>query len=145
MRFWDSSALLPLLVEEKRSKACRALRRADRGIVVWALTRTELVSATRRLERERMLDAADVAVVLDRLETLARGWTEIEALGMVRERSERLLATHALTAADALQLGTALIQVRDRPKGRAFVTADDRLAVAAEAEGFDVILPKEGQ
>jgi predicted nucleic acid-binding protein len=132
------------MVEEKRSRSCRALRRSDREIVVWALTRTELVSATRRLAREEMLDAADAALVLDRLETLARGWTEIDALGIVRERSERLLAAHALTAADALQLGAALIQVRDRPKGRAFVTADDRLAVAAEAEGFDVILPKEG-
>jgi predicted nucleic acid-binding protein len=52
-----------------------------------------------------------------------------------------LLAVHPLTAADALQLGAALILVRDRPKGRAFVTADDRLAAAAEAEGFEVILP----
>jgi hypothetical protein len=47
-----------------------------------------------------------------------------------------------LAAADALQLGAALIQVRDRSKGRAFVTADDRLGLAAEAEGFDVIVPQ---
>jgi uncharacterized protein len=142
MKFWDSSALLPLMVEEKRSGACRALRRTDRGIVVWALTRIELVSATRRLAREQLIDSDDVAVVLGRLEKIARTWTEIDALGIVRERSERLLASHALTAADALQLGAALIQVRDRPKGRAFVTADDRLASAAEAEGFDVIVPR---
>ena len=141
MRFWDSSALIPLVVEEERSVACRTLRRADRGIVVWALTRTELVSATRRLAREAKLAPSDVTVVLRRMEALARTWTEIDALGIVRERSERLLAAHVLTAADALQLGAALTQVRDRPKGRAFVTADDRLAAAAEAEGFDVIVP----
>jgi predicted nucleic acid-binding protein len=142
MRFWDSSALLPLVVEEDRSVACRALRRTDRSIVVWALTRTELVSAIRRLAREARLRAADVPTVLRRMEAIARSWTEIDALGLVRERSERLLAAHALTAADSLQLGAALIQVRDRPKGRAFVTADDRLAVAADAEGFDVIVPE---
>jgi predicted nucleic acid-binding protein len=143
MKFWDSSALLPLMVEEKRSKACRALRRADREIVVWALTRTELVSATRRLVRDQMLDAAEVVTVLHRLETMARAWTEIEALGLVRERAERLLAVHALTAAAALQLGAALIQVRDRPKGRVLITADARLAEAAEAEGFNVVVPDE--
>jgi uncharacterized protein len=141
VRFWDSSALLPLMVEEGRSAACRALRRTDRVTVVWALTRVELVSATRRLVRESLLDAADVAVAFRRLETLASAWTEIDALSIVRERAERLLGAHALTAADALQLGAALIQVRDRPKGRAFVTADDRLGRAADAEGFDVIVP----
>jgi predicted nucleic acid-binding protein len=111
-------------------------------MIVWALTRTELVSATRRLVRETRLDAAGASSALRRMEALARSWTEIDALALVRERSERLLAVHALTAADALQLGAALIQVRDRPKGRAFVTADDRLALAAEAEGFDVLVPQ---
>jgi len=46
MRFWDSSALVPLIVEEERSSRCRVLRRADRTMVVWALSRTELVSVT---------------------------------------------------------------------------------------------------
>jgi uncharacterized protein len=142
MRFWDSSALVPLVVEEERSAHCRSLRRADRAVVVWALTRTELVSATRRLAREARLDAVGASAALRRMEILARSWTEIDALGIVRERAERLLAVHVLTAADALQLGAALIQVRDRPKGRAFVTADDRLALAADAEGFDVIVPQ---
>lgn len=141
MRFWDSSAIAPLLMEESRSKHSRALRRSDRAMVVWALTRTEIVSAVRRIQREGRLDAGDVATVLHRLDNLARSWTEIAALDLVRERAERALAVHPLTAADAMQLGAALIQVRDRPKGRGFVTADDRLATAARAEGFDVIVP----
>lgn len=141
MRFWDSSALLPLMVEENRSVACRALRRTDRVTVVWALTRVELVSAIRRLVRESLLAAPDASVALRRMETLASAWTEIDALTVVRERGERLLGGHALTAADAMQLGAALVLVRDRPKSRAFVTADERLARAAEAEGFDVIVP----
>jgi predicted nucleic acid-binding protein len=129
------------MVEEGRSAACRTLRRTDRVTVVWALTRVELVSAVRRLVRESLLEASDVPSALRRMETMARAWTEIDEVRIVRERSERLLGAHALAMADALQLGAALVQVRDRPKGRAFVAADDRLARAAAAEGFDVIVP----
>jgi hypothetical protein len=68
-------------------------------------------------------------------------WTEITALDVVRERAERALAVHALSAADATQLGAALVAVKDRPRRRSFVTADPRLATAAEAEGFDVVVP----
>ena len=32
MTFWDSSALLPLVVEENRSSSCRTLRRTHPGI-----------------------------------------------------------------------------------------------------------------
>ncbi|MET0593919.1 MAG: type II toxin-antitoxin system VapC family toxin [Polyangiaceae bacterium] len=132
------------MVEEERSASCRALRRADREIVVWSLTRIEIVSAIRRLARQAKLEAADVAHVLRRLEALARSWTEIDAVSIVRDRAERLLAVHPLPAADSMQLGAALILVRDRPKGRVFVTADERLALAADAEGFEVIVPDSG-
>ncbi|HEX7669678.1 MAG TPA: type II toxin-antitoxin system VapC family toxin [Polyangiaceae bacterium] len=141
MRFWDSSALLPLVVEEERSVACRSLHRADRVTVVWVLTRTELTSAVRRLGRETKLVKAEVPLVLRRIERLAKSWTEVDAVGLVRDRAERLLGAHTLTAADALQLGAALVLVRDRPKGKVFVCADDRLILAAEAEGFDVVVP----
>jgi predicted nucleic acid-binding protein len=141
MRFWDSSALLPLVVEEERSVACRALHRADRVMVVWVLTRTEVTSGIRRLARETKLGKAEVPLVLRRIERLAKSWTEVDAVGLVRDRAERLLGAHTLTAVDALQLGAALVLVRDRPKGKVFVCADDRLILAAEAEGFDVVVP----
>lgn len=142
MRFWDSSAVLPLLVEESRSAACRALRRSDRQMVVWALTRTELASGLHRLARSGALGKKELRAALERLERFALGFAEVDALEPTRDRAERLLAVHALTAADALQLAAALVSVRDRPKRRAFVTADERLADAALAEGFDVIVPK---
>jgi hypothetical protein len=34
MRFWESSALVPLVVEEPASLACRRVLRADSAIVV---------------------------------------------------------------------------------------------------------------
>jgi uncharacterized protein len=142
MRFWDTSALVPLLCEEPISAASRRLLRADPSVVVWTLTRTEMVSAVRRQQRQGRLDAADVAVAMRRIEVLARRWSEIEDVGATRDRAERLLAVHPLTAADALQLGAALLLVADRPKHQAFVTADDSLARIAEAEGFVTLVPR---
>jgi hypothetical protein len=78
---------------------------------------------------------------LRRLERLSLSWVEVDAVEPTRDRAERALAVHTLTAADALQLGAALVAVRDRPKHRGFVTADDRLSEAASAEGFDVMMP----
>jgi predicted nucleic acid-binding protein len=141
MTFWDSSALLPLIVEEPQSRACRGLRRAHPSIAVWALTRVELASAIRRLSREGLLLPRDVATALDRVGKLAARWTEVEALGLVRERAERALGAHPLTAADALQLAAALVLVNERPRGRPFITSDERLAKAAAAEGFAVLVP----
>lgn len=141
MRFWDSSALVSLVVEQRASRACRALYRADPAVAVWALTRTEIASALHRLGRERLLEDRGVAAALGRLEALVDRATEVTALDGVRERAERALAVHPLRAADAMQLAAALVLTRDRPRRRAFVVADARLADAARREGFDVIVP----
>lgn len=142
MRFWDSSAVVPLIVEEERSRSCRSLRRESPSLAVWAFTRTEVASALHRLRREGHLERSGLTRAVRRLELLARQWTEVEAFGAVRERAERLLSAHPLSSADALQLGAALVLVDERPRGRGFVTADVRLASAAEGEGFRVYLPR---
>jgi len=142
MRFWDSSAVVPLIVEEDRSRSCRSLLRENPSLAVWAFTRTEVASALHRLRREGHLEPSGLTRAVRRLDLLARQWTEVEAFGAVRERAERLLSVHPLSSADALQLGAALVLVEERPRGRGFVTADVRLAGAAEAEGFRVHLPR---
>ena len=141
MTFWDSSAVLPLVVEEARSTACRALRRAHPSIAVWALTRVEVASGIHRVAREGLIEQREVVSALARLNAMAHRWAEIGAVVQVRDRAERALRVHPLTASDALQLGAALLLVGERTKGRAFITADDRLATAALAEGFTVHVP----
>jgi len=141
VRFWDSSALVPLVLEEPASVACRRALRADSGMAVWALTRTEVVSAIRRCERDGDLNAAEVAAALARLEARAGRWTEVNAIDPVRDRAERLLAVHALRAADALQLAAALALFDDRPRGRSFLTRDADLATAAGRVGLAVVVP----
>lgn len=142
MRFWDSSAIVPLLVEEPTSKACRALRRADSRVGVWCLTRTEVVAALRRRERAGEIRSVDVSTAIRRLGRLEAEWDEVEDIAGVRARAERALAQHPLRAADSLQLGAALLLVGDKPRRRPFVTADAHLAMAADAEGFAVIVPR---
>lgn len=41
MKFWDSSAVVPLLAQEPSSKACEALLKDDPAMVVWWGTRVE--------------------------------------------------------------------------------------------------------
>jgi uncharacterized protein len=143
MRFWDTSAIVPLIIEQPSSRACRALRRSDPGVTVWALTRVEIASAIHRLVREGLLARDEARTALGRADAMLARFAEVVALEAVRERARRALAVHALTAADALQLAAALTLVADRPRRRGFVTADERLADAAAAEGFDAIVPVE--
>ena len=133
--------MVPLVLEEPASVACRRALRADSGMAVWALTRTEVVSAIRRRERDADLDAAGTVAALARLDARAGRWTEVNAIEPIRDRAERLLAVHALRSADALQLAAALALFDDRPRGRFFLTRDAELATAAGREGFSVIVP----
>jgi uncharacterized protein len=141
MTFWDSSALVPLFVEEARSRACRDLVRADRSMYVWALTWVEVASALRRIERTGQIGAAAAGAAVARLERMREHWTEVTPVNVVAERAIRLLAVHSLTAADALQLAAAIELVGDRPRKHRFVTADAALADAAARSGFDVRIP----
>jgi len=109
------------------------------AIVTWSLSPVEVASAIERRAREKKLTEVDRAAARAALDDLAAAWTEISALGSVRDRAMRLLAAHPLRAADALQLAAALVAVSDRPAGHDFVCADDRLRQAASREGFRVL------
>lgn len=110
-------------------------------MVVWCLSRTEVLSALWRLHRAGSLPAGHIASALKRLEGFAERWNEIDSLEAVREVAAGLLQSHALRAADALQLAAALLAADHRPQRCPLVCADDALLRAAEAEGFGVIRP----
>jgi hypothetical protein len=137
VRYWDASALVSLCVTEADTTTARGL--ANQGIVTWSLSAVEIASAIERRAREGDLTDAERIAARGALAELAAAWTEIAALGPVRERALRLVATHALRAADAMQLGAALVAVADRPAGNEFVCADRRLRDAAAREGFTVL------
>lgn len=142
MRFWDSSALVPLLIEEKHSDACRIVFRTDSAQIVFCLSRIEILSALWRRYREKLLDEGDIWRAEARLESLANRWTEVHSLTRVREASEVLLRKHPLRAADSLQLGACIAIFGHRRRDREFVVLDDVLAEAAHSEGFNVVVPR---
>jgi predicted nucleic acid-binding protein len=142
LRFWDSSAVVPLLIEEPTSRAARQALRAHPAVVIWVATPLEASSALHRRAREGILDADEVAGGLARLDRFLPRWTVIEDPTMVLAEARRLVAAHPLRAADAAQLAAALVAFDQRPRRRGFVTLDDNLAEAAEREGFDVLVPR---
>jgi predicted nucleic acid-binding protein len=138
MRFWDSSAIAPLLVEETASRPREAQLHEDAEILVWYGTWAELESAICRRERESSIDPEQAAMARTRLSVLTRAWLEVQPTSWVRERAIRLLRVHPLRAADAMQLAAALVAFKERTAGNRFLTADLRLAKAATLEGFAV-------
>lgn len=139
MKFWDSSALVPLCVDERGSRALASLARQDPEIVVWWASLVECDSALARLERDDALTRAGATAAFRRLDVLKRAWIEIEPRDEIREVSRRLLRVHSLRAADALQLGAAYLAAERRPSTLEIVTLDDRLGHAATREGFAVL------
>ena len=140
MRFWDSSAVLPLCLEEPPSGRLRELATEDSHLVAWWGTVVECTSAIARLRREGFLDTAQEQRVAFVLHAVVAEWTEIQPSEELRRSSIRLLRHHPLRAADALQLAAADLWAAGRPEGNAFICIDRRLRDAALLEGF-VVLP----
>jgi hypothetical protein len=138
LRFWDSSAVVPLIVPQEPSLWLQDVYASDPLLNVWCVTPVEVWSAVCRLRRGGLLDSPAMRSARSRLRALAESWIEVDDLPAVRRRAQRLLETHPLRASDSLQLAAALVLVSDRPERVSFLTLDERLGEAAEREGFDV-------
>jgi uncharacterized protein len=139
MRFWDSSAIVPLVVTEACSAQAEAWLADDAELVIWTLTSVELVSALERRVREGALAERDALAAGDLALELLDGAHEIVAVEPTKAIARRLLRTHPLRAADALQLAAALLWAEGAPERALLHTLDRRLALAAPREGFQVI------
>jgi predicted nucleic acid-binding protein len=139
VKFWDSSAIVPLLVEEPATRRLNAIAANDPAMVVWWASEVECVSAVARRERDGTIEPQEVMLALNHLRELAATWYVIDPNEQIRETAIRLVRAHALRAADALQLAAALLNAQGRPSSlELLVTLDDRLAAAARKEGFIV-------
>jgi len=144
LRFWDSSALVPLLTLEPTSSRMLELYQIDPALLVWWGTEVELASALARLEREGTLQPEEADQAFTRLMRLKSAWHEVLPSEEVRETARRFLRVHSLRAMDALQLAAAFAASRGRPSQLSFVCLDARLSVAARREGFPVLSHLEG-
>ena len=139
MKFWDASAIVPLLVAEESTRRLQALAAKDPAMLVWWGSSVECVSALARLERDGALKARAIMLALQRLRQLSAGWHGVDPSDEIRETAARFLRVHPLRAADALQLAAAFAAAERRPASLDIVTLDDRLANAARKEGFAVL------
>jgi predicted nucleic acid-binding protein len=138
LRFWDSSAIVPLIVTESSTEALLTSAAQDPVMCVWWATEVECASALCRLEREGALTDGAMTAALARLDRLAESWNEIQPTVAVRGTARRLLRVHPLRGADSLQLAAAVIASEGLPASLNVVTLDERLASAARREGFTV-------
>lgn len=139
MRFWDASAVVSLVVREEETDHCRRLLAEDAEILIWYFTPVEVISALARRRRQRSLKLQDFRKAKDQLVLLERAWSEVVTVERVRERAPRLLESHPLHAADALQLAAAIVASDEKPQDLPLVTLDRLLALAAEKEGFKIL------
>ncbi len=109
MRYWDTSALVPLLLDQDASAEVRALLSSDAGIVAWWGTAVECASAAAGLRREERLTVEEEGRVLALLKALRSSWVEVLPSSQLRVEAMRLLRVHPLKAADALQLASARV------------------------------------
>ena len=142
MKFWDSSALLPLLVKEATSTVIQKFFDEDEEVAVWWGTETECLSALARREREGSLAPTQRTEAEKRLKEIIEGTIEIQPSSAVKKVARRLLRMHPLRAADSLQLAAAIFFAGENTSELTMVTLDERLRLCAQREGLGT-LPEE--
>jgi len=139
MRFWDTSAIIPLCIEEQETRSIQNIIKKDGMIVVWWGSIVECYSAFGRLRRDGFLKPQEEAQALAVLSQLAGVWTEIEPSDEIRDITRRLFQNYPLRAADSLQLAAAIVWAEKTPRGQEFVCLDTRLRDSAQKEGFKIL------
>lgn len=139
MRFWDSSALLALAVQEAQSARIEPLLRRDPEVVLWWGTGVECAALLGGAVRAGRLSQDDLPKARSVVEHLRQRAFEIQPLEEVRARALRILSIHPLRAGQALELAAALVWCRERTQGESLVSLDPDLRQAAALEGFRVL------
>ena len=131
--------MIALAIDEKTTKPVRALSREDPELVIWILSEVEISSALWRRRRSNEITDTVRAEAQRQMDLTISNAVVVTDVSTVLRRARRLLATHTLRAADAMQLAAALVACEDDPARLPLVTSDDRLAQAALQEGFTVV------
>ena len=139
MRFWDASALVPLLINEPATERLKGIGEDEVQMCVWWGTPLECTAALVRRERGAAITADARDYGLAALAKLSELWFVIGPDAALREAAVRAVRLHGLTAGDALQLAAALEWAGGRPAGHPLVTLDRELRAAARLEGFTLL------
>lgn len=139
VRYWDPSAIVATLGAQPDSGGRTALLGEDGQAMSWWASKVECASALHWLRREEAIDERMLIQALRKLEMFFEKCLEVAPSEEIRKRALRLLRTHGLRAADALQLAAALVVSGEDPASLPLISSDQRLKTAAEREGFTVL------
>ncbi len=139
MRFWDSSALVALFIEQENSKKVISLIDSEIQSVVWWISESECISAFARLEREGKINDKQFNMLIASMNDLLLSYAQVMPVLAVKQQVRRVLRTHPLRCADAYQLSAAILTSNNNPQTVEFVCLDDRLRTAASKEGFKIL------
>jgi hypothetical protein len=142
VKFWDSSAVVALLIDEPAHRSARSLLENDPSMIAWWATPIECVSAIARRERDQSMTPVEASDAISQLQALSREWSEVLATDAVRNIAQRVLRVHSLRAADSQQLAAAIVAAEGEPQMLEFVSLDARLNESALKEGFSVTVPE---
>ena len=141
MKFWDSSAIISLLVREPASSWARTLYAGDTAIVAAWTAQIECASAIVRRATEGSLTSDEARKAHQRLAALACEWIEILPTDRLKQEAVRMVSLHGLRTLDSVQMASAILAANARPEMLPFVTSDRVLAEAAERQGFPLVTP----
>lgn len=136
LAFWDSSALVKLLVEEAGTDVAVALWDDSAGVVASRLSVPEMSAALAAAERGGRVDRARARVARNEWLRYLDALDVVEISAEIADHAAGLAVAHPLSGADAVHLATALA-LRDGEL--VLATWDRRLAAAAVAEGLSVV------
>ena len=140
MRYYDTSALVKLYLQEAGSKLVLELLKSGEKVYTASLTYAEGHAAFSRRTREGRLTRQTARRLALRFD---KDWESYDVVILgedVLRLARQMFYRHPLRSADAIHLASALLLARTSPTARwSFVCADGRLCDAAKAEGFQPI------
>ena len=140
MRFWDSSALFPLIIDDFHTARARVILSTDDSIVSSFITPVEISSAIWRRRHARLLSSEADRAADAQFASLSNRWVTLGEISDITATALSVVSRHALRAGDAIQLAAALVaRAKLRTVRLEFVTFDIRLASAAREEGLRVL------
>ena len=145
MYYVDTSAVVKRFVNERGTPWMQAFSVPPTIFFTASLTFVELMSTFNRRQRDGSIDSTVYADLMRDLTIQWATYTVIRLTNTILSKTRPLLERHPLRAADAIQLASAL--QANAPLVAAglppltFLSADDRLLLAAHAEGLPIDNP----
>ena len=135
--YFDTSALVPLVITEPASATCGRLWNEATRVVSTRLIYPEARAAIAQAERMHRLTASELAQAVDDLDSIALQISYLEITADLAASAGDLAQTHGLRGYDAVHLASAVL-VNDEEL--VLVTGDRELGQAARAIGLSVAL-----